>query len=56
MSRDHKIRVLVAGLKGPAREQEIMRLLTTPSLINPRLTTRIHMIRKLHERTASSQN
>lgn len=46
MTRDHKIRILVSGMKGKARAAEIMRLLKRPRLIRQRLYIRILMLRR----------
>lgn len=43
MTKDHKIRVLVSGLSGKVRQDEILRLLTNPEIINSRLRIRLLM-------------
>lgn len=53
MTRDHKIRIAVAGLAGKVREDAILALLTRPETINAAMVKRLtdyHENRKPRER------
>ena len=46
MDRDHKIRVIVRGLRGQTREKAILKLLSHPDTINFRLFLSLQRLRK----------
>ena len=47
MTKDHKIRVLCAGLSGQARERMKLKLMMHPRAINRRLIVRLNMIARV---------
>lgn len=48
MTKDHKIRICLGGLKGKAREDEMMRLLKRPHLIGKTIRTRMREKKRPH--------